>query len=141
LIIDYGYPRAEYYSPERREGTLTCYSVHRKSYDPLARPGEIDITAHVDFTAVAETARTAGLRVAGFTDQHHFMVGAAESQLLELERQIAVSAEVSSQASFLRSYRTLMHPGNLGLAFKFLLLARNAEGRPSGFRYAREGAL
>ena len=141
LIIDYGYPRAEYYSPERSEGTLTCYSAHRKSYDPLARPGEIDITAHVDFTAVAETARAAGLRIAGFTDQHHFMVGAAESRLLQLERRMAVSAQLPSQANFLRSYRTLMHPGNLGLTFKFLLLARNAEGRPSGFRYAREGAL
>lgn len=141
LIVDYGYPRAEYYSPERSEGTLTCYSVHRKSYNPLARPGEIDITAHVDFTAVAETARTAGLRVAGFTDQHHFMVGAAESRLLQLERQMAVSVQFPSQANFLGSYRTLMHPSNLGLTFKFLLLARNVEGRPSGFRYAREGAL
>ena len=141
LIIDYGYPRAEYYSPERSEGTLTCYSAHRKSYNPLVRPGEIDITAHVDFTALGEAARTAGLRIAGFTDQHHFMVGAAESRLLQLERQMAVPAWFSSQANFLRSYRTLMHPGNLGLTFKFLLLARNAEGRPSGFRYAREGAL
>ena len=76
LIVDYGYPKAEYYSAERREGTLTCYSQHRKSYNPLARPGELDITAHVDFSAVAETANRAGLSVTAFTDQNHFKVGA-----------------------------------------------------------------
>jgi SAM-dependent MidA family methyltransferase len=141
LIVDYGYPRAEYYSPERHEGTLTCYSKHRKSYDPLVRPGELDITAHVDFTAVAEAARRASLSVAGFTDQHHFMVGAAESRLRQLERQIAMSAGSALHAGFVRNYRTLMHPGNLGLTFKFLLLSRGVNGRPSGFRYAREGAL
>jgi SAM-dependent MidA family methyltransferase len=141
LIVDYGYPKAEYYSPERREGTLTCYSKHRKSYEPLVRPGELDITAHVDFTAVAEAARRAGLSVAGFTDQHHFMVGAAEARLRQLERQIAMSAGSTLHADFVRNYRTLMHPGNLGLTFKFLLLSRHVDGGPSGFRYAREGAL
>jgi SAM-dependent MidA family methyltransferase len=141
LIVDYGYPKAEYYSAERREGTLTCYSQHRKSYNPLARPGELDITAHVDFSAVAETANRAGLSVTAFTDQHHFMVGAVESRLRSLEKQIAVSGQSAPDAEFLRRYRTLMHPGNLGLTFKFLLLGKKVNGTPSGFRYARETAL
>ena len=88
LIVDYGFPRDEYYKPERTEGTLSCYSRHRRSYNPLERPGEIDITAHVDFTSLAEAAEKASLRVAGYVDQHHFMVGAAESRLLALEKAV-----------------------------------------------------
>ena len=63
LIVDYGFPRDEYYKPERTEGTLSCYSRHRRTYNPLERPGEIDITAHVDFTSLAEAAEKATLKV------------------------------------------------------------------------------
>jgi SAM-dependent MidA family methyltransferase len=138
LIVDYGFPRHEYYKPERTEGTLSCYSRHRRSYDPLVRPGEIDITAHVEFTSLAEAAEQASLKVAGYTDQHHFMVGAAESRLLALEKVVETGGLMPAHAAFLAQYRTLMHPGTMGMAFKYLLLAKGIDGLPelSGFKYA-----
>ncbi len=138
LIVDYGFSRGEYYKPERTEGTLTCYSRHRRSYNPLERPGEIDITAHVDFTSLAETAASASLKVAGYADQHHFMVGAAESRLLALEKAVETEGLTPAHAAFLGPYRTLMHPGTMGMAFKFLLLTKGLNGHPqlSGFKYS-----
>jgi SAM-dependent MidA family methyltransferase len=138
LIVDYGFPRHEYYKPERTEGTLSCYSLHRRSDDPLLRPGEIDITAHVEFTSLAEAAEEASLKVAGYTDQHHFMVGAAESRLLALEKVVEIGGLTPAHAAFFAQYRTLMHPGTMGMAFKYLLLAKAIDGLPqlSGFKYA-----
>ena len=140
LIVDYGFPRDEYYKPERTTGTLSCYSRHRRSYNPLERPGEIDITAHVDFTSLAEAAAKASLNVAGYADQHHFMVGAAESRLLALERAVEKEGLTPARAAFLGPYRTLMHPGTMGTAFKFLLLTKGLDARPllSGFKYAAD---
>jgi SAM-dependent MidA family methyltransferase len=140
LIVDYGFPRDEYYKPERTTGTLSCYSRHRRSYNPLERPGEIDITAHVDFTSLAETAAKASLNVAGYADQHHFMVGAAESWLLALEKAVETEGLTPARAAFLGPYRTLMHPGTMGMAFKFLLLTKGLDARPllSGFKYAAD---
>jgi SAM-dependent MidA family methyltransferase len=140
LIIDFGYPRAEYYKPERTAGTLSCYSQHRRSYNPLERPGEIDISAHVDFTALAEAAVEEALDVAGYTDQHHFMVGAAESRLLAFENAVQTEEFAQAHAAFLGPYRTLMHPGNMGMAFKFLLLTKgiDAHSQLTGFKYSSD---
>jgi SAM-dependent MidA family methyltransferase len=137
LIVDYGFPRDEYYRQERTEGTLSCYSRHRRSYNPLERPGEIDITAHVDFTSLAEAAEKVSLGVAGYVDQHHFMVGAGESRLLAFEEEVQTAGLASAHTAFLGQYRTLMHPGNMGMAFKFLLLTKGLHESPqlSGFRY------
>lgn len=137
LIVDYGFPRDEYYRPERTEGTLSCYSRHRRSYNPLERPGEIDITAHVDFTSLVEAAEKVSLHLAGYVDQHHFMVGAGQSRLLALEKAVETGGSASASRAFLGPYRTLMHPGNMGMAFKFLLFAKGLPQSPqlSGFRY------
>jgi SAM-dependent MidA family methyltransferase len=140
LVVDYGFPRHEYYKPERTEGTLSCYSRHRRSYNPLERPGEIDITAHVDFTSLAEAATQASCVVAGYTDQHHFMVGAAESRLLAFEKEVQAGTVTNTRAAFLGPYRSLMHPGTMGMAFKFLLLTKGLDRDPklSGFKYASD---
>jgi SAM-dependent MidA family methyltransferase len=140
LVIDYGFPRYEYYKPERTEGTLSCYSRHRRSYNPLERPGEIDITAHLDFTSLAEAAVNASCTVAGYTDQHHFMVGAAESRLLAFEKEVEAGTVTPARAAFLSPYRALMHPGTMGMAFKFLLLIKGLDGHPplSGFKYGSD---
>jgi SAM-dependent MidA family methyltransferase len=139
LVVDYGYPRDEYYKPERAEGTLACYARHRRSFNPLADPGANDITAHVDFTSLAESAEHANLHVAGYTDQHHFMVGATESYLKQIEWEIELNGMRPHHDQFLRIFKTLMHPGNMGRAFKYLLLAtRKGLPAPSGFKYARE---
>ena len=141
LIVDYGYSRDEYYSPERTEGTLSCYSRHRRTFNPFERPGEIDITSHVDFTSLVEAAGQENLRLAGYTDQHHFMVGAAEPRLRALERAVEEQGGLTrAQSTFLGAYRTLMHPGSMGMAFKFLLLTKglSEQARLSGFRYASD---
>jgi SAM-dependent MidA family methyltransferase len=139
LIADYGFPRHEYYKPERTEGTLSCYSRHRRSYNPLEQPGERDITAHVDFTSLAEAAANGSFTVAGYADQHHFMVGAGESRLLAFEKAVE-TGEGTARAAFLGPYRALMHPGTMGMAFKFLLLTKglNQPPRLTGFKYASD---
>ncbi len=138
LVVDYGYPRREYYKPDRTEGTLSCYSQHRRSDNPFERPGEIDITSHVDFTALAESADHAGFTLGGYTDQHHFMVGAAESRLLALEKTAGQEDSRVARTTFLRPYLTLMHPGHMGLAFKYLLLTKGLTSPPllTGFKFA-----
>ena len=81
FFIDYGFPAAEYYHPQRLGGTLMCHRAHRVDADPLADVGLKDITAHVDFTAIALAAQAAGLEIVGYTTQAHFLLncGIAES--------------------------------------------------------------
>lgn len=74
LAIDYGFPRREYYHPQRLMGTLMCHYRHHAHADPLWLPGLNDITAHVDFTAMADAAHDAGLEVLGYTTQAHFLM-------------------------------------------------------------------
>jgi SAM-dependent MidA family methyltransferase len=137
LIVDYGFSREEYYKPERSEGTLTAYSKHRRIGDPLSEPGNIDITAHVDFSGLAEAGEMAGLALSGFTDQHHFMIGAGEAKLRRLEQEVAASGLTKKHSAFLAGYRTLMHPGTMGMTFKYLLFQKGLTKAPmlSGFRY------
>jgi SAM-dependent MidA family methyltransferase len=140
LVVDYGYPRDVYYAPERSEGTLAGYREHQRTADPLLEVGESDLTAHVDFTSLAERAEASGLQVNGFCDQHHFMVGIGEQQLLAVERMLTdMTPEL---LHFLRSFKTLMHPSTMGMAFKFLCLQKNlpAETEPlSGFSRCGDG--
>ena len=129
LAIDYGCVRAEYYRPERTAGTLAAYAAHRREPDPLARPGEIDLTAHVDFTRLAEAARAAGCGVAGFTDQHHFMVALGERHF----------GENPPTAQDLRAFKTLMHPDLMGRAFHAFCIGKAVATAPAliGFQRAR----
>lgn len=133
LLADYGYPRGVYYSPERTEGTLTAYSDHRRSDDPLVNVGLADLTAHVDFTSLAERAEASGLQLAGYCDQHHFLVALGEEQLLEMERSLG---DLSPDALHtIRSFKTLMHPSTMGMAFKFIGFSKSVrDHRPlTGF--------
>ena len=74
LLIDYGLPRHEYYYPGRNRGTLRCHYRHRAHDNPFWWPGLCDITAHVDFTAIAEAGHGAGLDVLGYTTQANFLI-------------------------------------------------------------------
>jgi SAM-dependent MidA family methyltransferase len=74
FFIDYGFPQAEYYHPQRSGGTLMCHRAHRTDADPLVELGEKDITAHVDFTGIALAGQDAGLEVLGYTTQGHFLI-------------------------------------------------------------------
>jgi SAM-dependent MidA family methyltransferase len=138
LVIDYGFPRAEYYHPQRGEGTLVGHYRHRVHADPLLWPGLSDLTAHVDFTAVAEAGERAGLHVAGFTSQAAFLLGCGIVDLL------ARSGEPSG-AAYLRAaaaVQQLTSPAEMGERFKVLALARNEDIEWPGFTLSdRTGRL
>jgi SAM-dependent MidA family methyltransferase len=115
LVIDYGYERPEFYRPERAGGTLSAYGGHERVSEVLSRPGEIDLTSHVDFTTISDAGEAAGLRLAGFTDQHRFL-GALGAALF--------SEECPMAARELRAFQTLTHPELLGAAFKVMWFER-----------------
>jgi SAM-dependent MidA family methyltransferase len=125
LTVDYGYPRAEFYAAERRAGTLQCRANHSAIGSPLEKIGRADLTAHVDWSSVVERAEESGLRLTGFTDQHHFITG--------------LLSRLAPRESERRALQTLLHPELLGTRFQFLALGRNAPEQPlSGFRFARD---
>ncbi|MEY2496720.1 MAG: hypothetical protein QOD12_276 [Verrucomicrobiota bacterium] len=132
LAVDYGYPRDEFYAPDRTGGTLQCRAQHRTVASPLDQIGHADITAHVDWTSVAERAEEYGLALHGFADQHHFITGIL-SRLVRDE--IAEEKERSARSAL----QTLLHPELLGTRFQFLALGKNAPGDSlSGFSFARD---
>jgi len=83
FFIDYGFPLAEYYHPQRTGGTLMCHRAHLADTDPLADVGAKDITAHVNFTGIALAAQEAGLEVLGYTSQARFLMNCGLLALLE----------------------------------------------------------
>ena len=83
FFLDYGFPEAEYYHPQRDGGTLMCHRAHQADTDPLADVGGKDITAHVNFTAIALAAQNAGLEVLGYTTQAHFLINCGVMDLLD----------------------------------------------------------
>lgn len=128
FIIDYGFPRHEYYHPERHGGTLMCHYRHHAHTDPLVHVGEQDITAHVDFTHVAEAAHAAGFHVAGFTNQASFLLANGLLSLLatiENER-----ARINSQ----QAVKQLLQPNEMGELFKVIALTKNIEMPLAGFQ-------
>ena len=135
LVVDYGFPREALLAPHRREGTFSCYRHHRRDARPLEDPGEKDITAHVDFSALADAARDSGFHVEGFADQYHFLVGASETLLRSLEG----PPDAASQKT-LRALQTLLHPESMGTQFHYLALAKDVPSgeKLSGFRHSRK---
>jgi SAM-dependent MidA family methyltransferase len=129
LVADYGFPRADFYAPGRSTGTLQCYSHHRVRSSPLEHVGESDITAHIEWTSLAERAENCGLRLGGFTDQHHFLTGLLSSH----------SDLASAGAQKSRALQTLLHPEFLGTKFQFLALTKGFPPTESlgGFKFAR----
>ena len=129
LFIDYGLPQRQYYRSARREGTLLCHFRHRFHDDPLINVGVQDIGAWVDFTAVAEAASTAGLKVAGFATQAHFLI---DNGLDKLMAPIA-NDEIASRVQLARQAMLLTLPGEMGERFKVIGLTRNFEQPLRGF--------
>jgi SAM-dependent MidA family methyltransferase len=129
LFIDYGLPQRQYYRSERREGTLLCHFRHRFHDDPLINVGVQDIGAWVDFTAVAEAACAAGLAVAGFTTQAHFLIGNGLEQLLAPN----AGNEIASRVQLARQAMLLTLPGEMGERFKVIGLSRGFEQPLRGF--------
>jgi SAM-dependent MidA family methyltransferase len=113
LWLDYGFDREDYYHESRTTGTLRTFCKHRAAEDPLDSPGEIDITAHVDFTALAEAAAALGASVIRDQRQGLFLTEVARPWLLSLEGRTDVAKE-------LRAFQTLTHPGQLGAKFRVM---------------------
>ncbi len=132
LLIDYGDARAQLYHPQRSDGTLRCFYRHRVHGDPLILPGLQDITAHVDFTAIAEAADRAGLRVAGYTTQSHYLFDAGLPHELAAA-DAACGDDTACRAALSQAVQKLTLPGEMGERFKALLLTRGHLTTPPGF--------
>ncbi len=129
LVIDYGFPRHEFYHPERSDGTLMCHYRHRAHSDPLRLTGLQDITAHVDFTAIARAGLEAGLQVAGYTSQAAFLLGNGLTEELE-----AAGADMTrSYLTLANQAKRLTSPGEMGELFKVLALTKGIQGSLRGF--------
>jgi SAM-dependent MidA family methyltransferase len=124
LFLDYGYPRGEFYLPDRSQGTLICHYRHRAHSEPLWLPGLSDITAFVDFTAVAEAGRSAGFELAGFSSQAGFLLGCG--LLDELARKQSADDGVAA-ARAVEQARRLLLPGEMGERFKAIGLQRGID--------------
>jgi len=129
LLIDYGYPRAEYYLPSRSSGTLLCYYRHHAHGDPFLWPGLNDITAFVDFTSVADAAFEAGLDVGGYTTQAQFLFNCGVLECLARRG----PPEKADYIRAARAVQRLTAPQEMGELFKVLALSRGIDQPLLGF--------
>lgn len=129
LFIDYGFGAREFYHPQRNKGTLMCHYRHHAHDDPFYLPGLQDITAHVDFTAVAEAGIDAGLSLIGYTNQAFFLINAGITDLLaqvspeDLKTYLPLSAQLQKLTS----------PAEMGDLFKVIAFAKGMDASLSGF--------
>lgn len=123
FFLDYGFPEAEYYHPQRHMGTLMCHRGHMADADPLAHVGEKDITSHVNFTGVALAAQEANFPVLGYTTQARFLVNCGIADLL-------ANADLAGRTAGQR----LIAEHEMGELFKVIALHRGPFWDAVGFR-------
>lgn len=129
LLIDYGYPVQEYYLDERDNGTLICHYKQRAHADPLWYPGLQDITAFVDFSAVACAAVEAGFDISGYTSQAMFLLGCGLAEL----HQASVTDDPRQQLLLAQQIKTLTLPSEMGERFKAMALSKSIDLSLAGF--------
>jgi SAM-dependent MidA family methyltransferase len=134
VTIDYGFPASAYYAPFRRDGTLTCYCGHRRGDEVPRSPGEQDITAHVDFTAVIRAGEEAGLAPLALVDQGRFLVGILQGAVAEPD-------DGGPSAEDAAALKMLTHPEHFGARFQVLVQARDAPAGLHGLGFARPGGF
>jgi Uncharacterized conserved protein len=125
LFVDYGYVRREYYLPERDDGTLMAHYRHRAHNDPLYLPGLNDLTASVDFTALAEAASSVGFAVAAYLPQAQLLIGAGLQQMFE--RALDAAPDEHQRYRLAQEAKRLMLPDQMGERFQAMLLARGLD--------------
>jgi len=130
FVIDYGFPAREYYHPQRASGTLMCHYQHRAHADPFARPGEEDITAHVDFSALADAARAGGAELLGYTSQAQFLVNCGITDVLAQ----ANAENALHYAPIAAEAQKLLSPAEMGELFKVLAVGTADCAPLIGFR-------
>ena len=124
LFVDYGYPRREYYLPERRDGTLVCHYRHRAHGDPFFLPGLQDLTAFVDFTALAEAGVNAGFDLAGYCSQASFLINHGLQQRLQV---IESEADEAERYRLHQEIKKLSLPGEMGERFQVMAFQRGVD--------------
>jgi SAM-dependent MidA family methyltransferase len=129
LLFDYGVSRREYYAPDRNEGWLRCHFRHRAHSDPLILTGIQDLTAWVDFSAIAEVAERGGLEILGYVSQSQFLLAGD----IEAELQDFADMPIESQLQTAAQIKMLTLPGEMGENVKCLGLARGDIPRPAAF--------
>ena len=138
LLIDYGYPQPVYYHPQRRSGTLVCHHRHTVNTDPLAHIGLQDITAFVDFTAMAQVIQQAGLTLDGFTTQAHFLLDMGILDLIGAR----MAADPAQQLQLAGQVKRLTMPYEMGEAFKVMAASKKLQIAIPGFGFRnRSGEL
>jgi SAM-dependent MidA family methyltransferase len=129
LMLDYGFGRSEYYHPQRTTGTLMCHYRHHAHGDPFYLPGLQDITAHVDFTAIAEAGLGGDLDLLGYTSQAHFLLNCGITDLLARfsPEQAGTYLPLAAQA------QKLLNPAEMGELFKAIALGKGMDAPLTGF--------
>lgn len=127
LLIDYGFPRREYYHPDRTTGTLMCHYRHHAHTDPFLHPGIQDVTAHVDFTAVAHAAVKNNLTVAGYTHQAGFLLSCG------IDTMLPSIDDVTAHYNAAQQVKRLTLPSEMGELFKAIALTRHYDEDLIGF--------
>ena len=129
LFFDYGFPRREYYHPQRNRGTLMCHYRHRAHEDPYFLPGLQDITTHVDFSAIAGAGRDAGLDLLGYTGQAQFLVNCSITDVLAE----TPADDAAAYAPLAAGAQKLLSPAEMGELFKVIALGRGVPEPLLGF--------
>ena len=127
LVMDYGYPGAEYYHYERSDGTLMCHYQHRAHMDPFLYPGLQDLTTHVDFSAVAIAGQAAGLEIAGFTSQEAFLLSTGVLDLVGDASSGSVDPNLGAEL------KRLILSSEMGESFKALAMVKHIDTPLLGF--------
>lgn len=135
ILIDYGYPRHEYYHPQRNEGTLNCFYRHRHHNNPFLYPGLQDLTAHIDFTAIADSGIDNGLKLVGYTSQTNFLFGAGIAQLAEARNQTYADDDIISQIELSNKVKKLTMPFEMGEIVKVIGFSKNCQTKLAAFDF------
>ena len=132
FFIDYGDARSERYHPSRSAGTLRAFYRHHLLDDPFWHPGLCDLTADVDFSAIATAAVAGDFKVLGFTPQAQFLLGGGLEVVFS--QSFALADDLSTQLRLAQQVKRLTLPEEMGERFKVLTLARGDVRQPSGFQ-------
>jgi SAM-dependent MidA family methyltransferase len=135
LIFDYGFPASEYYHSQRNSGTLMAHYRHRASDDPFFLPGLADLTAHVDFSAIAHAGVAGGMSLAGYATQARFLINCGILDLLARRGEPQSAAYLREAAAV----QKLLSPAEMGELFKALALAKGIDGDLIGFGDGDQG--
>ena len=128
ILIDYGMTEAEYFHPQRNQGTLKCFSNHKSSDNPFIHIGKQDITASVNFSNIASIAKESGFKVSGYTTQSMFLISLGIDNYLKNEENEEKKVKIAQEI------KQLVLPGTMGEVFKVMALSKKQSVKLKGFK-------